>query len=151
MMMVSLCATSLANAVSCVCVSIELSIVVLGIALEWVRLYGGWFISPNQIKLYPNWMFAFVLSFAQYGFVGVSLNENKGLVLRCLTSELNSAGQCVMSPLNAVPAGTPVYGSQFNEYYGYNRYTIGECFWALVVYIICCRVVGYLGLRFIKF
>jgi len=63
MVLDSFAATSVANAISCIFVSIELSTVVLAMAYEWVRLYGGWFISPAQIELYPDWKFADVLSY----------------------------------------------------------------------------------------
>jgi ABC-type multidrug transport system ATPase subunit len=148
MILESFSATSVANAISCIFVSIELSTVCLALAYEWVRLFGGWFISPAQIELYPDWRFADVLSYIKYAFVGVSLNENDGLVLHCTSSELNSAGMCVMPPLtNYSP---PFTGAKFNDYYGYDQFTIAYCAVALVIYILSCRIAAYLALRYIK-
>jgi hypothetical protein len=44
----------------------------------------------------------------------------------------------------------PYDGHQFNKYYGYDRYTIDFCGGILVAYIVICRLLAYLGLRFIK-
>eukprot|EP01035_Chromulina_nebulosa_P019214 gene19214-25065_t len=144
MVLDSFSATSLANMISCIFVSIELSTVVLALSYEWVRLFGGWFISPGQIALYPKWRFADVLSYIKYAFVGVSLNENHGLQLTCLPKELVK-GKCTMPPFSA-----PFSGHVIDAYYGYDRYTIGQCAGFLVAYILCCRFAAYLGLRFIK-
>jgi len=51
-------ALSLATMISCLCVSLELSTVVLSLLLELSRLYGGFFTSPKQLDLYENWRFA---------------------------------------------------------------------------------------------
>jgi ABC-type multidrug transport system ATPase subunit len=150
MILDSLSATSVAVAISCVFVSVELSTVVLGLAFEWVRLFGGWFVNPQQLEDYPEWSFASILAFTQYAFIGVSLNENRGLKLHCTSSELNAAGQCVMPPLVPPEYNPPYTGAQFNEFYGYDQYSIGICFVGLVVYILCCRIIAYLALRLIK-
>jgi hypothetical protein len=44
-----------------------------------------------------------------------------------------------------VPTGEAVMAT-----FGYQRYTIGYCGGCLIVYIIVCRVISYLALRFIK-
>jgi ABC-2 type transporter len=151
MILTSMSATSLANTVSCICVSIELSTVVLAMAYEWVRLYGGWFISPAQMSTFPQWYFADALSYIKYGFVGVSLNENNGLWLKCLPTDCAPATcatdhSCKMPPLTAAP----FTGEAIEALYGYNRYTIDFCAGMLIVYIIVARLLAYLGLRFIK-
>lgn len=51
-------ALSLATMISCLCVSLELSTVVLSLLLELSRLYGGFFTSPKQLDLYDHWRFA---------------------------------------------------------------------------------------------
>jgi len=153
MVLDSSAATSLTSMISCLCVGIELSTVVAAGAYEISRLYGGWFISPAQISLYPDWRFADALSYIKYAFVGVSLNENRNLLLTCLPSEMTNSvvagvtvSKCVIAPLNKAPYS----GAAYNEYYGYDEYTIGYCAGLLVVFIVGCRVVAYLGLRFIK-
>jgi ATP-binding cassette subfamily G (WHITE) protein 2 len=122
-----------------------MSTVVLAMAYEIVRLYGGWFISPKLMATYPDWEFADAMSYIKYAFVGVSLNENDGLTLTCLPSEYKD-GKCSMPPLTA----SPFDGHAYNAYYGYNRYTIDFCFGLLIAYVIICRVIAYLALRYIK-
>ena len=51
-------ALSLATVISCLCVSLELSTVVLSLLLELSRLYGGFFTSPKQLDLFDQWRFA---------------------------------------------------------------------------------------------
>jgi ATP-binding cassette, subfamily G (WHITE), member 2 len=141
-------ATSLTNAISCLCVSIEMSTVVAAFTYEICRLYGGWFISPALIKDYSDWTFADVLSYIKYAFVAVSLNENRDLLITCLPRELSppQTGSCKIPPLTAAPFD----GANYNAYYGYNRYTISACAGYLIAYIICCKVLAYIGLKYIK-
>eukprot|EP01034_Spumella_vulgaris_P031371 gene31371-38750_t len=153
MVLDSSAATSLTSMISCLCVGIEMSTVVAAGAYEITRLYGGWFISPAQISLYPDWRFADVLSYIKYSFVGVSLNENMHLLLTCLPSEMTTTtvagvttSKCVIAPLNKAPYS----GDAYNAFYGYDNYTMGFCAGILVVLIVGCRLVAYLGLRFIK-
>lgn len=146
MILTSMAATSLANMISCLCVGIEMSTVVLAAAYEISRLYGGWFISPSLMTTFPKWKFADVLSYIKYSFVGVSLNENLHLLINCDTNELSSSGKCVIPPTNTAPYD----GAAFNSYYGYDQYTIAGCAGGLIIYIVVCRILAYLGLRFIK-
>eukprot|EP01038_Epipyxis_sp_PR26KG_P009365 gene9365-12616_t len=139
-------ATSLTNMVSCLFVSIEMSTVVSAFVYEICRLYGGWFISPKQVSLYPDWRFADALSYIKYAFVGVSLNENSHLLITCEKSELTASGACTLPPLTS----SPFTGAKYNAYYGYDQYSISYCAGLLVVYIVVCRFIAYLGLRFIK-
>lgn len=139
-------ATSLANMGSCMFVSIEMSTVVIACWYEICRLYGGWFISPALLKQYNNWAFADALSYIKYAFVAVSLNENDSLTLTCTSSELSASGKCVISPINV----GPYTGTAFNRYYGYDEYTIKFCVGMLIVYIVVCKIISYLALRFIK-
>jgi ATP-binding cassette subfamily G (WHITE) protein 2 len=119
MILASMAATSMSNMISCICVSIELSTIVLAAVYEISRLYGGWFISPKLLFQYPNWKFADSLSYIKYAFVGVSLNENDGLLITCTQSELDSTNKCIIPPIN-----TPPYtGEAFNSFYGYDNYT----------------------------
>lgn len=145
MILDSFAATSLSNMISCLFVSIEMSTVIVAAAYEICRLYGGWFISPFLMDTYPDWKFADALSYIKYAFVGVSLNENDGLLLTCTTTEL-SAGKCAMPPLTAAPFD----GAAYNKFYGYDLYTIDYCFGLLIAYIIIARIIAYIALRTIK-
>jgi len=142
MILTSQAATSLSNLVSCVCVSIELSTVVLACIYEISRLYGGWFIKPADMSLYPEWRFADALSYIKYSFVGISLNEDNGLKIKCLPPAKSCAAPCT--------PGVTCTGESINAFYGYDAYTVGYCAGILLVYIIGCKFFSYLGLRYIK-
>jgi hypothetical protein len=135
MILDTMAATSLATAVTCMCVSVEMSTIALSCLFEICRLYGGFFVAPSQFTGIPQWRFADALSYIKYAFVGVALNELHGLELSC--------------PVGTVCQFTN--GAQITEFYGYNDYTIGFCAGILVVLIVGFRLIGYLGLRFIKF
>jgi ATP-binding cassette subfamily G (WHITE) protein 2 len=130
-------ALSLATMISCLCVTIELSTVVLSLILEISRLFGGFFTSPLQLLDYPNWTFADALSYLKYVFVGVAINEMTGLEYTCTDKEI-AANTCVKT------------GEQTMKSKGYDLYTVDFCAGILVVYIVGCRIVAYLALRYIK-
>ena len=130
-------ATSLATAVTCCCVSIEMSTVVLASLLEISRLYGGFFTSPLQLQAAPNWRFADALSYLKYAFVGVALNELTGLELTCTASDI-AKQSCFTT------------GEQLIVANGYNQYNIGFLAGILTVFIVGCRLVAFLGLKYIK-
>jgi ABC-type multidrug transport system ATPase subunit len=136
MMLDSIAATSLATAVTCICVSVELSTIVLSCLFEMCRLYGGFFASPAQIdipRMHP-WRFADGLSYIKYAFVGVALNEFDGLELSCAPGK-----HC-----------TYTHGHDIAHDKGYDEYTIGFCAGILVVFIVGSRLLAYLALRFIR-
>ncbi len=137
MVLDSLAALSLATCVSCCCVSVEMSTVVLSVLLEISRLYGGFFTSPLQLKEFPEWRFADALSYLKYTFVGVALNELTGLELTCTDAEVN-ANTCITS-------GETIIKSK-----GYDEYTIGFCAGILVVYIVGLRIISFIALRVIN-
>ena len=137
MVMDTFAATSLATAVTCCFVSIEMSTVVLASLLEISRLYGGFFTSPLQLLYAPNWKFADALSYLKYAFVGVALNELTGLELTCTTLDV-AKGSCVRT------------GEELILLYGYEQYNIGFLAGILAVFIVGCRLVAFLGLKYIK-
>ena len=51
------CAVALSNMCSCLCVSIEMSVVVLSCAMEISRQYGAFFVSPVLMDDYSRWKF----------------------------------------------------------------------------------------------
>ncbi len=137
MVLDSLAALSLATCVSCCCVSVEMSTVVLSVLLEVSRLYGGFFTSPLQLDEFPQWRFADALSYLKYTFVGVALNELQGLELTCTAAEIASA-KCISS------------GEEIIKARGYDEYTIGFCAGILVVYIVGLRIISFIALRVIN-
>jgi len=142
MVLTSQAATSISNMISCLCVSIELSTVVLACVYEISRLYGGWFIKPADMRLYSQWRFADALSYIKYSFIGISLNEDAGLRVLCAAPAKTCAAPC--SP------GVACTGEAIDAFYGYSDYTVGYCAGILVAFIVVCKVLSYLGLRFIK-
>jgi ATP-binding cassette subfamily G (WHITE) protein 2 len=70
--------------------------------------------------------------------VGISLNELHGLKLTCTDKQLVN-GRCPVST-----------GEQTIKNLGLDYISIGGCAGVLIGYIVFCRVVAYLGVRFIK-
>ena len=107
----------------------------MSLLFEICRLYGGFFASPAQMKDYPGWSFADALSYVKYAFVGIAINELKGLTITC-------------------PKGTKCQytsGDQIMADNGYDDYSIGMCIGVLIALIIGFRFIGYVSLRYIKF
>ena len=140
MVLDAIAALSLATAVTCLCISIEMSTVVLSLLLEISRLYGGFFTSPLQLSEgYNQWQFADVLSYLKYTFVGIALNELEDLTLTCTAAEAAAGGSSCYTTGESISAAK-----------GYDQYSIGFCAGILVVYIVGLRVIAYLGLRYLK-
>ena len=137
MILDTITATSLATMLSTICVSIELTTVVMSVAFEMSRLYGGYFISPAQMEEFPEWKFADALSYIKYAYVGISINELDGLELSCTPQEV-AANKCIST------------GEEYSEIKGYDEYTIPFCVGILLVMIFSYRIIGYLALRYIK-
>jgi hypothetical protein len=117
-------------------VSVELSTIVLSVLFEMCRLYGGYFASPAQIAIprMHSWKFADGLSYIKYAFVGIALNEFDDLDLSCAPGK-----KC-----------TYHHGADIAHDKGYDEYTIGFCAGILVVFIVGCRLLAYVALRFIR-
>lgn len=137
MMLDTFAATSVSAAVSCLCISVEMSTVVLAGIFEISRLYGGFFTSPAQLLEYDKWKFADALSYIKYAFVGVAINEFSGLELHCTDAQI-AANTCITN------------GETIMDQKGYDQYTIQFAAGILVVYIVGCRILAFLALRFIK-
>lgn len=154
MMLATLSSISITNMISCLCITIDLSTLMIAVMYEMMRLYSGWFISPFMMRFYPQFRFIQYISYIYYTFIGISLNENDDLVLECEDNEWtimkNNQNEvisiCKMSPL----MNPPYSGDRFNEYYGYDGYSISGCILYLLVYIFVTRLIGYLALRYIK-
>lgn len=135
MILCSMAAIALATAVTCIALTIELSTVILSLFFEVCRLYGGFFTSPNQLEhaQYAKWKWLDAISYIKYAFVGVALNELTDLEFTC------PSGDCEITS-----------GEQVMALKGYDEYSIPFCAGILVLYIVVCRFIGYMGLKFIK-
>eukprot|EP00597_Dinobryon_sp_UTEXLB2267_P005220 CAMPEP_0170078388 /NCGR_PEP_ID=MMETSP0019_2-20121128/14987_1 /TAXON_ID=98059 /ORGANISM="Dinobryon sp., Strain UTEXLB2267" /LENGTH=661 /DNA_ID=CAMNT_0010291231 /DNA_START=84 /DNA_END=2069 /DNA_ORIENTATION=- len=136
-MLLSICATSLANMCCCLFVSIELSCVVLACCMEITRLYSAFFVSPQALQNYPKWKFFDAISYMKYGYVGLCLNEYQNWTIPCTKKSDFVGGKCLT-------------GDDWAAKYYYQKYDVTYCFGLMIVYIVFCRVVSYLALRFIK-
>jgi ATP-binding cassette subfamily G (WHITE) protein 2 len=134
MILTSMAASALTAMVTCLCVSLERSAVVLSLLFEVCRLYGGFFTSPLHLHAYPAWRFVSALSYIRHAFVGVTLNELSEQVFTCGPGEICK----IMS------------GEQIAAAKGYDEYTIGDCVRTLVLYIVACRVVAYVALKVVR-
>ena len=85
------------------------------------------------------------LADVKYTYVGISINELNDLHLYCSDKEL--ARLALLTPPGAceVPSG-----EQMKAKLGLDQYTMGGCAGILILYIVFCRVVAFLGVRFIK-
>ncbi|CAF1467821.1 unnamed protein product [Adineta steineri] len=130
----SLASTSLALMISALCKTADMSVTVLPMALEVTRLFGGYFLSPANLPGYFSWLDA--LSYAKYTYVGLSLNELSGLELSCKGATSNAT--CIHN------------GETTIKSLGFDYIDIGGCVGTLLAFIIFCRCVAYLGVRFLK-
>jgi ATP-binding cassette subfamily G (WHITE) protein 2 len=128
---------SAATAISCICGTIEYSVVLLSVVIEGCRLFGGFFASPAQMESIPDWKFADSLSFTKYAFVGVALNELSGLEIEC---DINPPSSC--SPITS--------GEQIIAANGYDLTSLDFCIGMLIVLIVGARILAYVGLRYLK-
>ena len=147
--MCNMAAAALANLFCCLCGTIDLASVCLVLAMEITRLYSGFFISPLLLKTsaqFQSWKFADALSYMKYVYVGFCVNEYTGLTLHCSPSDPPAAFKIV----NGVKECAITTGEQIMEQYGYQDFTLSYLLGILCVYIVGCRIVAYLGLRFYK-
>jgi ATP-binding cassette, subfamily G (WHITE), member 2 len=135
MLLCSVASTSLALMVSALCKTTDLSVTVLPLALEITRLFGGFLLSPSRLPKYFSWLDA--ISYTKYTFVGIALNELSGLNLTCAAGT-EGTGACT-------DRGETLIGER-----GYDYINIGGCIGALIAYIIVCRSIAFLGVRFLK-
>ena len=138
MVLCNTAATSLALMVSALGRTTDMSVTVLPLLFEASRLFGGFFLSPANLPVYFSWLDA--LSYVKYTYVGIALNELSGLKLYCSAKALaKSNGSCPITR-----------GEQTIATLGLDQYTIGGCAGILCLYIVFCRTVAFLGVRFIK-
>uniref|UniRef100_A0A914PCZ4 ABC-2 type transporter transmembrane domain-containing protein n=1 Tax=Panagrolaimus davidi TaxID=227884 RepID=A0A914PCZ4_9BILA len=120
--------------ISALCRTSELSVTVMPMALEVFRLFGAFFLAPAHTPKYFSWLDA--ISYVKYSYVGISLNELQGLKLSCADTAANS---------KCIPDGETTI-----QTLGLDEIDIDGCIGCLVAYIIICRTIAYLGVRFLK-
>jgi ATP-binding cassette subfamily G (WHITE) protein 2 len=139
----SITSTSLALMVSALCRTTSLSVTVLPMVLEVTRLFGGFFVAPSRAPIYLSWIDA--LSYVKYAFIGATLNELDGLQLNCdglkttiVNATYNITATCIKS------------GEALIQERGYDYINIGGCIGVLLAFIIFCRALAFIGVRFLK-
>ena len=135
MLLCSIAATSLALMVSALCKTTDMSVTVLPMVLELARLFGGFFLAPSRLPKYFAWLDA--LSYVKYSYVGISLNELQDLKLTCTTSDREHLS-CIEN------------GETIIQELGLDYLNIAGCVGALVGFIVICRGIAFLGVRFLK-
>ena len=135
MLLCSIAATSLALMVSAICKTTDMSVTVLPMALEVTRLFGGFFLAPSRLPKYFAWLDA--LSYVKYTYVGASLNELHGLKLTCTEAD-RARYSCIEN------------GEHFIRELGLDYISVGGCIGVLIGYIVVCRLIAFLGVRFLK-
>lgn len=129
--------------ISALCRTTALSVTVLPMVLEVTRLFGGFFLAPSRLPKYFVWLDA--LSYIKYSFVGAALNELDGLKLSC--DDVRTTVFNATYSFN----NTCITTGQFSiKDKGYDNLSIGACIGALFGFIIFCRGVAFLGVRFLK-
>ena len=135
MLLCSIASTSLALMISAICKTTDMSVTVLPMVLEVARLFGGFFLAPAFLPKYFAWLDA--LSYVKYTYVGASLNELYDLKLVCSKNAV-SRFDCKRT------------GEDFIKELGLDYISIGGCIGALVAYIVICRLIAFLAVRFLK-
>ncbi len=135
MLLCSIASTSLALMVTAICKTTDMSVTVLPMALEVTRLFGGFFLAPSRLPKYFAWLDA--LSYVKYTYVGASLNELQGLKLTCTNADREK--------LSCIENGEII----INEL-GLDYTNIIGCIGALIGFIVICRAIAFLGVRFLK-
>jgi ABC-type multidrug transport system permease subunit len=131
-------ASSLATMICAIVRKASTAVVVLPVGLEITRLFSGYFLPPALLPKHYVWLDP--LSYVKYVYVGATLNELDGLVLPCP----NVTGTNITSTCN------PNLPRDTIKNLGLDFITPGGCVGALFAYIIFCRTVAYLCLRFLK-
>ena len=135
MLLCSIASTSLALMISAICKTTDMSVTVLPMALEVTRLFDGFFLSPSRLPKYFAWVDA--LSYVKYAYVGASSNELRGLNLTC-TKANRDKNSCIEN------------GEIIIRKLALDYTNIISCIGALIGFIIICRSIAFLGVRFLK-
>ena len=129
---------SVTTFISCLCVTVERTTVIMACYLEIARLYCYFYISPALMNSYPQWQWITNFSYLKYSYIGLVLNQLTDQKFYCKPEELVN-GNCPITNGNQVIAQ--------NEFDTYDKY---DQFWQYVLFIVFARFAGYLCIRFIK-
>lgn len=129
--------------ISALCRTTSLSVTVLPMVLEVTRLFGGFFVAPSRVPKYLSWIDA--LSYIKYAFVGAALNELQGLQLNC-----EGVKTTIVNGTYNITATCIKTGEELIKERGYNYIDIGGCIGILLAFIIFCRALAFVGVRFLK-
>jgi ATP-binding cassette subfamily G (WHITE) protein 2 len=134
----TLACVSMTTFISCLCVTIERTTVIIACYLEVARLYSNFFMSPFLMKDYPTWQWISNISHMKYAFIGLVLNQYTDMEFYCTTKQYVN-GKCPTTNGNKVIADND-----------YDIYDENGQIWQVILLIICARIAGYVCLRFIK-
>jgi len=134
----ALACISMTSFISCMCVTIERTTVVMACYMEIARLYSNFFMSPALMRTYPQWQWFSYVTHMKYAFIGLALNQYQGQEFYCKPGELKA---------NKCPTTN---GNQIISANDYDMYDKNGQIWQLILFIICARIAGYLCIRFIK-
>jgi len=129
---------SVTTFISCLCVTVERTTVIMACYLEIARLYCTFYMSPALMNSYPQWQWITNFSYLKYSFIGLALNQLTDQEFYCKPDEFVE-GVCLITNGNQVIAE--------NEYDMYDK---DDQFWQYILFIIVARFAGYLCIRFIK-
>jgi hypothetical protein len=129
--LVTLAACTLAMAVSTLSRVAEMATLILPLVMEANRLFGGFFVAPVDQKYYFLWLDR--LSYIHYGYIGIAVTELRDLPLTC------TKPPCAYSN-----------GSQQIAAMQLDEFTALEAIFILILYIFVCFLLGYGGMRWLK-
>eukprot|EP01102_Stenamoeba_stenopodia_P007561 TRINITY_DN211_c0_g2_i1.p1 TRINITY_DN211_c0_g2~~TRINITY_DN211_c0_g2_i1.p1 ORF type:complete len:633 (-),score=130.70 TRINITY_DN211_c0_g2_i1:224-2122(-) len=139
----AMAASSLGLAVSAWCKTATLASAVVPLFVELFRLFGAFFVPPSLLPGYFTWIDA--VSFTKYSFLALAQNELHGLELACVGEPP------AVDPVTNATIVCPVnYGTQLLEDRDMQRIPIWACALVLVGLILGMRIIGYLGIRFVR-
>ena len=154
----ALTVTSVSAALSCICVTVELTTIVLACYLEISRLYSAFFVAPITIDKFPHWKWADAISYMKYTFVGLCINQYQGETFECGIDPVTQKSEAKMAMINGTMTPTCLFadkkyttGEQVMAVNGYDMYELGDMVYSLFIFIFLARFIGWMALRFIKF
>ncbi|EGC35111.1 hypothetical protein DICPUDRAFT_55375 [Dictyostelium purpureum] len=147
-LLVIMCYDSLAMVFALTLPTIPIATLVCGVGLNFLGLFGGFFIPKTSIK--RGWIWMHYLVFSKYGLESLAVTELNGQDFVCKEGEyalinIDPTGNNTMKPFCPIPNGETIlnqYGFSFDRQF-YN------CI-ILFGYFIGYTFIGYLALRYIN-
>ena len=121
-------------------------------AFEVNRLYGGFYFSPQLLlSSFAAWEFLSFLSYINYVFIGVAINELAGVEYTCGGGGSDGGTGSSGSGSGSGSGGCEIHtGDQLIHLQGYDRYSVPLCAGAVLAYCAVMRLVAYVALRCMK-